>query len=221
MKNPINYSFKTEWFPYLVLLSSVIISFWCYPFLPDKVVSHWNFYGQADGWSSREFHSLLFPLLLFGVYFIFSILPKFDPQRVRYAEFSKVYLMMRNAILFVLLIVFFAATLFNIGYSINIGATVAGAVGLLMIVLGNYFGKLKRNYFVGIKTPWTLSSENVWNKTHRFGGRLFILWGILLISAPWLIPSLAFLITFGGALILVFGVMFYSYRLYKKEQKTK
>lgn len=221
MKNPINYSLKTEWFPYLILLSSVVISFLCYPLLPDKVVSHWNFYGQADGWSSREFHSLLFPLLLFGIYFIFSILPKFDPQRVRYAEFSKIYLMMRNAILFVLLIIFFAATLFNIGYPINIGATVAGVIGLLMIILGNYFGKLKRNYFVGIKTPWTLSSENVWNKTHRLGGRLFVIWGVLLILAPWLIPSLAFIITFGGALILVFGVMFYSYRLYKKEQKIK
>jgi len=221
MKNPINYSFKTEWFPYLILLFSVVASFYYYPLLPDKIVSHWNFYGQADGWSSREFHCLFFPLLLIGIYLLFSVLPKFDPQRVRYSEFSKVYLMMRNAILFVLFIVFLAATLFNVGYKINIGATVAGAVGLLMIIIGNYFGKLKRNYFVGIKTPWTLSSENVWNKTHRFGARLFVIWGILLILAPWLVPAAALIITFGGALMVVFGVTFYSYYLYKKENKGK
>lgn len=219
MKNPINYSFKTEIFPYLILLLSVVVSFWAYPLLPDVVVSHWNFNGQADGWSSRVFHCLFFPLLLFGVYFLFSVMPKFDPQRIRYEEFSKVYLMMRNAILFFLFIIFCSATLFNIGYQINIGAIVSGSVGLLMIILGNYFGKLKKNYFVGIKTPWTLSSENVWNKTHRLSSYLFIVWGFLLALTPWLLPKLALIITFGGVLVLVFGVTLYSYYLYRKEQK--
>jgi uncharacterized membrane protein len=197
----------------------VAISFWAYPLLPDLVVSHWNFYGQADGWSSREFHVIFFPALLFAMYLMFNLMPKFDPQSERYQEFAGVYLIMRNFIMLILFVVFGAATLSNLGYAVNIGGTVAGAVGLLMVVLGNYFGKLKRNYFVGIKTPWTLASENVWNKTHRLGSRLFIIWGIGLILAPWLAPTVAMVILFGGLIVMLAWLFIYSYVLYKKEKK--
>ena len=221
MKNPINYSLKTEILPFIILFASVAISVWAYPLLPDMVVSHWNFYGQADGWSSREFHAIFFPLMLFAMYFLFSVMPKFDPRGERYREFAGAYRMMRNCILLILFVVFVVATLSNLGYPINIGTTVSGAIGVLMIVLGNYFGKLKRNYFVGIKTPWTLASENVWNKTHRLGGRLFIIWGFGLVLAPWLAPTVAFVILFGGIVFIITWVMVYSYLAYKKEKNIK
>lgn len=219
MKNPINYSIKTEAIPFLILFLAVVMSFWSYPLLPDLVISHWNFAGQADGWSSRQFHSILFPGILFGLYLMFNLLPKFDPQAKRYQDFAQAYLIMRNAIMFIFLVVFVVTTLVNLSYPINVGVTVSGAIGLLMIVLGNYFGKLKRNYFIGIKNPWTLSSENVWNKTHRLGGRLFIVWGLGLVVAPWLKPSFSFVILFGGLIILLSWLMIYSYSLYKKERK--
>jgi Predicted integral membrane protein len=221
MKNPINYSIKTEILPFIILFATVALSFWAYPLLPDLVVSHWNFAGQADGWSSREFHTLLFPGILFALYIMFSLMPKFDPRSERYGEFAGAYLMMRNFILLIFFVIFAAATFSNLGYAINIGATVAGAVGVLMIFLGNYFGKLKRNYFIGIKTPWTLASENVWNKTHRLGSRLFIVWGIALIFAPWLASQVAFVILFGGLIVMLAWLSIYSYWLYKKEKDTK
>ncbi len=219
MKNPIKYSIKTELVPFLILSLAVVLSFWAYPLLPDSVVSHWNFYGQADGWSSREFHVLLFPGILLAMYLMFNLMPKVDPRAERYSEFSGAYLIMRNFIMLVLLVVFAAATFSNLGYAVNIGATVSGSIGLLMIVLGNYFGKLKRNYFVGIKTPWTLSSENVWNKTHRVGAYLFIAWGIGLILAPWLNATWTIIVLLGGLASLLIGLMLYSYILYKREQK--
>ncbi len=219
MKNPINYSIKTEIIPFLILFLAVVLSFWAYPLLPDSVVSHWNFYGQADGWSSREFHSLFFPGILFVLYLMFNLMPKFDPRSERYQEFMGVYLIMRNFIILIMLVIFGATTFSNLGYAVNIGGIVSSAVGLLMIVLGNYFGKLKRNYFVGIKTPWTLASENVWNKTHHLGSRLFIIWGVCLILAPWLKPNIAFAILFGGLIIMLAWLSIYSYVLYKKEKK--
>ena len=219
MKNPIKYSFRTEIWPILILLAAIGLSVWAYPQLPARVVTHWNFYGQADGWSSREFHALFFPALLVVMYILFSLMPLFDPKSERYQEFSRVYLMMRNLILLVLGVVFTAATFSNLGFAVNIGAIVSGTIGLMMIILGNYFGKLKRNWFVGLRTPWTLSSENVWNKTHRFGGRLFILWGLGLIIAPWLAPTLAFVIVIGGVVIMLAGIGIYSYALYKKEKR--
>lgn len=221
MKNPIKFSMKTEIWPALIILVVTILSIWAYPQLPAVVVSHWDFAGKANGWMSREFHAIFFPLLLIGMYALLSVVPKFDPRGERYREFASVYLIMRNAILLVLGVVFVVATFSNLGYAINIGATVAGIIGLLMIFLGNYFGKLKRNFFIGVRTPWTLSSDNVWNKTHRLGGRLFILWGLCLIAAPWLPQMFAYILLFGGLVVVIAWTTVYSYILFKKEKKAK
>ena len=221
MKNPIKLSIKTEVWPFLILIASIALSIWAYPQLPNVVISHWDFYGRANGWSSRELHTLLFPSILIGLYILFTLMPKFDPKSERYSEFASAYLIMRIAILFVLFIIYLAATLFNLGYNINIGAIVAGVIGLLMIILGNYFGKLKRNFFIGIRTPWALSSDNVWNKTHRLGGRLFMIWGLGLILAPWLIPTIAFIILFGGIVVIISWISIYSYLIFKKDNKNK
>jgi uncharacterized membrane protein len=219
MSNPIKYSLKTEIWPIIIILLAIGLSLWAYPQLPARVVTHWDFYGNANGWGTREFHSILFPALLVVMYAMFSIMPNLDPRRERYQEFASAYLIMRTAILFVFGVVFAAATFANLGYAVNIGATVSGAIGLLMITLGNYFGKLKRNWFIGIRTPWTMSSENVWNKTHRLGGRLFMLWGLGLIAAPWLAPTMAMIILIGGVIFIMTWIMIYSYTLYAKEKK--
>jgi uncharacterized membrane protein len=221
MKNPIKYSIQTEIWPLLILVAAIGLSIWAYPQLPEKIISHWDFNGQPNGWSTKEFQSIFFPALLVAIYALFSFMPRLDPKGERYQDFADAYLMMRNSILFVLAIVFAATTFSNLGYPINIGGTVAGAIGFLMMFMGNYFGKLKRNWFVGIRTPWTLSSENVWNKTHRLGGRLFMIWGFCLIFAPWLPSTIAFIILIGGVTIVVAWVFVYSYLLYKKEKLEK
>ncbi|MFA5029769.1 MAG: SdpI family protein [Patescibacteria group bacterium] len=219
MSSPIKPNLKTEWFPVLLLAIAVVLSCLFHPLLPERVASHWNFSGQVDGWSSKNFHTFFFPLLLIGMYILFLVLPYLDPKRERYQEFLPIYKIFRNLILLVLLVIYLAASLYNIGWPINIGVVVALAIGILMIVLGNYLGKIKNNWFLGIRTPWTLSSENVWNKTHRLGGWLFMLFGLIIIVAPWLpeiVATVAFV--FGIALLLI-GTTVYSYWLYRKERK--
>ncbi len=88
----------------------------------------------------------------------------------------------------------------------------------MMFVLGNYLGKLKRNWFVGIKSPWTLSSENVWNKTHRLAGKLFMIWGLGIMIAPWFKSNLAMGVLLSGIIIIVIFINIYSYFLFKKEK---
>lgn len=219
MKNPIKYSLETEIWPLLILLIVVGLSYWAYPQLPARVITHWNFYGQADGWSSREFHIIFFPGLLVVMYALFNLVPKFDPHGERYQEFADVYRKIRNLILLTLFIVFLAATFVNLGYAVNIGVIVASTVGLMMIILGSYFDKLKRNSLIGIRTPWTLLSDDVWDKTHHLGGRLFMLWGLGLIIAPWLTPLVALTILLGGIVVIITWVSIYSYILYRKEKK--
>lgn len=219
MKNPIKYSFKTELWPVGLLFLTLALAFWAYPQLPEQVITHWNFNGEADGWSSRLFHSLFFPGLVLFIYFLLTFIPKFDPMSERYQEFSKAYLVIRNLILSVIFIIFLAATLVNLGYNLNIGIIVATVIGLLMITLGFYFRKIKRNFFVGIRTSWTISSEKVWDKTHHLGSYLFVTWGLLLIAAPYLNQKVALFILLGGAISVVFTLFVYSYWLYSQEKK--
>jgi len=218
MKNPLQYSFKTEIWPLAILAATVAVSAWSYPHLPNQVVTHWNIQGQANGWSSRTFQAIFFPALLAAMYALFSLMPLFDPRRERYQEFAKVYRSMRNLILSALLIIFTAATFSNLGYAINIGVVVAGTIGLMFALIGAYLPKLKRNWFIGIRTPWTLSSENVWDKTHRLGGRLFIVLGIAFLVSPWLAPAWDMIIIVGGLLAFIAAVGIYSYVLYKREK---
>lgn len=212
---------KNEWRAWLIVLATAVLSISAYPHLPSRVASHWNFSGQVDGWMSRDFHSWMFPLLLFVMYLSFLIFPRLDPKKERYEEFAGVYRLMRDTILFVLFGVFATATAYNLNLPVNVGAIVAGLVGLLMIILGNYFGKLKRNWFIGIRTPWSLSSENVWNKTHRLGGKLFVVWGLLIAFAPYCSFPVAMAILLGGTVVIIATVYLYSYLFYRQEQKNK
>ena len=220
MSQPIKQTFKTECFPVLLLLITVGFSLWSYNLLPDMVATHWNIQGQVDAWGSKKFSNLFFPGLLIAIYLLFNFIPNLDPKKERYAEFANVYLMMRNAILSVFVIVFISTTLFNLGYQLNISAIVGGAIGILFLLIGNYFGKLKLNFFVGFRTPWTLSSENVWNKTHRVGGKAFIILGLIIAISPWLEP-LAAIIAMSIGFVLMIGVGVYSYILFRREKNIK
>ncbi len=220
MTSPLKLSVKTEIWPLLMIILALAISYYFYPSLPDQVASHWNFRGQVDGWSSKQMHSLLLPGLMLGMYFLFLALPYLDPKKERYQEFAKVYHIFKSLMLTVLFVIYLAATLYNVGYGINIGLTVATTVGLLMIILGNYLSKIKKNWFMGIRTPWTLSSENVWNKTHRVGGWFFIIFGVIIILAPNLQPDLALYVFIGGALLATLGSFVYSYFVWRQEKKN-
>jgi uncharacterized membrane protein len=212
---------KPEIFSLIILAISIAASFYFYAHFPDRVVTHWNFAGQPNGWSSRAFAAFFFPALLAAMYALFLILPKIDPRKERYVEFAKVYNIFRNSILFILAAIYFVASLDNIGFNFDIAIVSSIFIGLLFIVLGNYLGKIKMNWFVGIRTPWTLSSETVWNKTHYFGGKVFIFSGLLMIIAgfaplAWRLP-----LFIADIIVLILGTVAYSYIVYLQEGKIK
>lgn len=221
MKSPLNLSWKSEWPSLSILVASALTSILSYTHLPARVASHWNVRGEVDGWASRDFHVWFFPALLFGIYFLLVVVPSMDPRRERYVEFARVYNIFRTLILLVLFSVYLLATLYNVGYDVNIGKTVPFIIGLLMLVIGNYMGKIKRNWFVGIRTPWTLSSDDIWTKTHRFGGLMFVIFGLLMIATPYLPTSFAFLVLFVGIFIAVLLPILYSYFLFKNDKSIK
>lgn len=221
MNNPIKPTIKTEIIPLLLIIATILLSIFFYPMLPEKMISHWNFQGQADGWMPKLFNTILFPCIITACYLLFLIMPYFDPRKERYPEFRGVYNIFKTAMILVFFIVYLASLLANLGLPINIGKIVSLVIGLMMIVLGNYMSKIKFNWFMGIRTPWTMSSEVVWNKTHRIGGWFFIIFGLCIIIAPYLPTFYGTIIFLGGVILATVGSYIYSYLVYRKEKNTK
>ena len=217
--NPIKPTIKTEFFSLLLIAISIAASFYFYAHFPERVVTHWNFAGEPNGWSGRAFAAFFFPALFIGMYVLFLVLPRLDPQKARYEEFAKIYNIFRNFILAALVAIYFIASGNNLGAKIDIGLLIPMIIGALFLVLGNYFGKIKRNWFVGIRTPWTLSSEEVWNKVHRFGGKVFMFCGIIMFLTGFAPVSWRLPLFIADIIILLFGTMVYSYIVYWKEKK--
>lgn len=217
--NPIKPNFKTEIITIITLIIVMSAAFFFYANFPDRIAIHWNIEGQVDNWTENKLLGAFgIPTLMCGVYLMMIFLPYLDPKKNRYQEFAKTYHIFKTLILAVLALVYLASGAYNIGYAIDVTLVSTIAIGLLFIVMGNYMGKIKYNWFIGIRTPWTLSSEKVWNKTHRFSGWLFIILGIVIIATPYL-PSGIKSYTFGAAIILtVLGSFIYSYWLYYQEK---
>jgi len=210
---------KKEFIPIIILILSIVSSFYFYSKFPDTVATHWNFRGEVDGYSGKFVGAFMIPIIIIVSYLGMLVLPKFDPKKDRYEDFDNVYYGFRIVFTIVMFAIYIITSLYNLGYNININVWIPTLIGSMIILLGNYMGKIKNNYFFGIKTPWTLSSENIWNKTHRFGGYAFIIFGILIIISPFLSEKLGMIAFFSGILLVTVGTFAYSYILYRKENR--
>lgn len=219
MSNPIKPTIKTEWLPVILFLVSAIAAPYFFNHFPASVPIHWNISGQPDNWGSPTLAAFLFPTIILGMYLMLLFIPIIDPRKERYDQFRNVYHIFKNILVAFMAIVYFATSLNALGYNIPIGIVVPVLVGLLFIVMGNYMGKIKPNWFIGIRTPWTLSSEEVWNKTHRLGGKLFIVAGLLMASEVFLPVSWRLSIFMLTILLAVVGTTGGSYIIYLKEKK--
>ena len=217
--NPIKPTIKTEILPILLIILAGITSFYFYAHFPIKVPIHWNIAGEVDNWGSKAMVAFGFPAIILGMYLLFLVLPLFDPKKKRYEQFRKVYHVFKSIFILFMILIYFITSFSSVGYSISIAIWMPILVGLLFIILGNYMAKIKMNWFMGIRTPWTLSSEEVWNKTHRFGGKIFILGGVLMalmgfLPIVWRMPLFFIIIA-----LIVVGTFVYSYLVYLQDKK--
>ncbi|OGF25222.1 hypothetical protein A2331_05935 [Candidatus Falkowbacteria bacterium RIFOXYB2_FULL_34_18] len=218
MPNPIKPNLKTEIIPILLILVLGISSFYFYSYFPERVPIHWNFAGEPDNWGSPLFAAFMLPALISIMYLFFLFLPTVDPKKERYAQFHKIYHIFKTIIMFFMAVIYFVASLNALDYNIPIDVYIPLLIGLMFIIMGNYFSKIKPNWFIGIRTPWTLSSEYVWNKTHRFGGKIFMLGGLALMLVSLFPPIWRMVILFTTVIIIIFGTVGYSFLIYIKEK---
>lgn len=203
----------------IVLLPFIYLAF-IWNELPNKVPMHWNIKGEIDRYGDKT-ELIIIPFLLpLLVYLIFLVVPKIDPKNKLNKMGGKL-----NTIKFLLTTFMSILALFIIYTAKNQSFTnpnyIVLLIGVLFIILGNYFKTIKPNYFIGIRTPWTLENENIWKETHKLGGKIWFIGGILVVIFSLILDKslnfTIFLIITG--LITIIPIV-YSYLMYKKEIKT-
>ncbi len=162
----------------VLVVAALLISVLFYGRLPERIPTHWNIRGEVDAYSSKGFGAFLMPAVMAGLFLLFLALPAISPRGFRFESFRSVWGILQSAILGLLLLVHALVLFAALGKPVDVPRGIEAGVGLLIGVLGNFLGKVSRNFFVGIRTPWTLASEEVWLRTHRLGGRLFVLAGL-------------------------------------------
>jgi len=185
--------------------------------MPDKVASHWNTAGEVNGYMSKFWGLFLLPIVTFGMAGLFWFLPKIDPINKNFDSFRESYNTIIISIILFLTYVHGLTVVWNLGVPFDLTRFILPSLGVFFIILGSSLTNIKRNWFVGFRTPWTLSSDSVWEKTHRLGARLFEAAGVLVVLSI-LVPKYAFLVLAVTILGSTMLIVIYSYILYKKEQ---
>ena len=189
--------------------------------IPNEIPMQWKAGGQVSRWGEKGFEVFILPLFAVAVYLLMIAVPYIDPKRKARSEQKSL-----RAVRFILPLVFTGLFLVIFAQWLGLNFEINKAIGLILafffMILGNYMQSLKPNYFIGIKTPWTLENEEIWRRTHRMGGRLWVIGGILLLASWFFIPASYFLWALTGT-SLVLGLIptVYSFYLYLQSNKTK
>ena len=203
-----------------IILLSFLISVWSLPKMPSKMVSHWNALGEADGYLPKHVALFLMPFILVGLALLFWLIPKIDPLKENIEKFRKYYDFFFLLLIIFLFYVYLLSVLYNLGWKINMSRCVPPAIGLFFYYLGILLSKAKRNWFIGIKTPWTLSSEKVWEHTHQRASKLFKISGILALVGIFFSHQAIYFVIVPVIFVSAYLVVF-SYFDYQREVSVK
>lgn len=199
------------------LAAALAFGLWALERLPAEVVTHWGLSGEPDGWSSRGAAVLMLPALGVALAVMFLVLPRIDPRRESHELHGPTWWLLANATLVFLAAVHAAAIAFNLGWPVRMDMLVGIGVGALFVVIGNLMTRMRPNWFMGIRTPWTLSSEAVWRKTHRVGGYTFIAAGAAMALAGALRSSAVGIVAIVAVGVAAIVPVAYSYFAWREE----
>ena len=203
----------------LITLLPIIAGLILWNQLPDQIATHWGADGQANGWSGKTFAVFGLPCLLAAIHAFTCVITLNDPKRKNIHR--KPMLLIFWIIPIVSLVTNGITYLAAMGSDVNVSVIAFVLIGVVFIALGNYMPKLQQNYTVGIKLPWTLNSQENWNRTHRLGGKLFIVSGIVMIVSGFFGElagnSTMFWVIFTAVIVLSAGIpAVYSFWLFHR-----
>ena len=202
---------------WLILLVPFIYAFAIWNKVPQQVPTHFDIHGQPNDYSGKVYALLILPLINVAIYVLLFFVPRIDPRKKNYETFGSAYQNIRLIIhLFLVGVFIFITQTTMTGTPLKLNVFFAGLL-LFFALLGYYLRTVQSNFFVGIRTPWTLSNDVVWRKTHELGGRIWFYSGIVLAIAVFFLPqTAAVIVIFSGLFLMVMIPVIYSYLEYRK-----
>jgi uncharacterized membrane protein len=205
----------------LMIITASVAGLMLWNRLPDQMASHWNVNDQVDGYMSKPWGVFMMPLITLGMFVLFLVVPSIDPLKANIAQFREAFNMFIVLIVAFMLYIHALTLAWSLGYDdFKMSTSMLPAMGLLFIFIGFMLRKAKRNFFIGIRTPWTLSSDTVWNKTHQLGAVLFMASGVLAFIGGIFGGMTAFWFLFVPLIGSTLFLLIYSYVLYQREARS-
>lgn len=204
---------------WIVIVAAALASAWAYSRVPDVVATHWNAAGVANGYTTKGVGLFFAPGLMLAIQGFILLLLRMDPMQKNIKDMRE-----KIDLLILALMGFFAyvhgmTLAWNLGARFDFGQWIVPAIGALFLVIGTLIQNAKPNWMFGIRTPWTLSDETVWQETHRVGSRIFQAAGVISLIGI-IVPTAAIYLVVASALIAAFGSVAYSYVAYARRHRS-
>lgn len=206
-----------KWIPAVLILAAVAASIVAYPKLPESMPTHWSASGEVNGWTNRLWGAWMLPLIMAAVWLVMRAIPHIDPRRANYEKFAGMYEALIVLILAFMLVMHVIVLAAATGTPVKMDRIVMPLVGVFIAAIGFLVPRAHPNWFVGIRTPWTLTSDLAWERTHKIGGPLIMAFGALMVVTGLFAPMPAIWILVVAACALVLFLFVYSYRVWKTD----
>ena len=213
-------SLLKRWYPIVLALIGVATSLAVFDRLPAHVAAHWDLVGNPNGWVSRPVAAFLTPVVLLGVWALLRAAPLIDPRRENYNKFTSAYDITVAATLLLLFVMHLIVLALGLGYHVAIARLGPAMLGALFLIIGNVMPLARSNFMFGLRTPWTLSNDRVWTRTHRLAGYTMSGAGLLIIAAAVVLrPDVINDVVIAAIVTAIAGPVVYSYITWKREMK--
>jgi uncharacterized membrane protein len=206
-----------KWLAPLLIIATVAFSIAMYSHLPNEMAVHWDLHGNVNGYGSRAEGAFILPALMIVVWLAMRGLPLIDPRRANYEKFADTYDLLVNSFVALLAVMQLALLGVALGWPVSMNRVGPALIGLQFVILGNALPRARPNWWFGIRTPWTLSNDRVWTRTHRVGGYMLTAAGVVLMLSAALASAWSFALGIGAVMAASFGSLIYSYFAWKQE----
>jgi uncharacterized membrane protein len=211
---------KIEIITLIIILISFLIGIYFYPQMPEEIASHWNAQGQVNGYMPKLWGLFFMPVISLIMLAFFILIPKIDPLKENIKKFRKYFDIFVIIIILFLFYIYLLTILWNLGIRFEITQLIIPPIGILFFYAGVLTENSKRNWFIGIRTPWTISNEKVWNETNRLGGKLFKISGLIALLGI-LFQDYAILLVIIPIVLASVYTFIFSYYEYNRLERRK
>lgn len=214
-KKTVKFSWPVFIIELLAVIAMLVTAYILWDKLPEMMPSHWNIEGEVDSYMDKSTWIWIFPGITLLIALMFPFLSRIDPKKEKYPAFRRPWLILQMVFVGFFSYIYFVSLYLTLNPEVSITGFIFGGIGVMFIFIGNYLGKVRQNWFMGIRTPWTLDNEEVWNKTQRLAGWLFLLAGLVIFAEAFIQWQVVWVM---GIMIGIAAIVpiVYSYFLHRK-----